>query len=93
VNTNDDIEFEIPYLAAATELCERLPLRHSRLESREDAWAVCAALGVPPEQLAKVLRDVAAWVHERSLGAIRFSLDGRWYVLEGREAAASVAAA
>ena len=37
--------------------------------------------------LAALLRRVEAWVAEKGLYAIRFQLDGRWYVMESGEAA------
>jgi len=36
--------------------------------------------------LAALLRRVEAWVAEKGLYAIRFQLDGRWYVLVSGEA-------
>ena len=83
---NDMLIFELPDLDLATELTKRL----------EDYWA-CAVhedLGVAvvtaflqpngdgDGELAPLLRRVEAWVAERSLGAIRYWLDRRAYVLE-----------
>jgi hypothetical protein len=81
---NDMLVFELPDLDLATELTKRL----------EDYWA-CAIhedLGVAvvtafltsdgDSELAPLLRRVESWVAARSLGAIRYWLDRRAYILE-----------
>jgi hypothetical protein len=80
----DMLVFELPDLDLATELTKRL----------EDYWA-CAIhedLGVAVvtaflasdggSELAVLLRRVETWVAARSLGAIRYWLDRRAYILE-----------
>jgi hypothetical protein len=37
------------------------------------------------EELAELLRGVQAWIGERSLGELRFWLDGRAYFIEARD--------
>lgn len=81
---NDMIIFELPDLDLATELTKRL----------EDYWAcsIHEDLGVAvvtafldsdgADELAPLLRRVEAWVETRSLGAIRYWLDCRAYILE-----------
>jgi hypothetical protein len=76
--------FELPDLDLATELTKRL----------EDYWpcAIHEDLGVAvvtafldsddDGELATLLRRVEAWVAARSLGAIRYWLDRRAYILE-----------
>ena len=69
-------------------LCERLQERHLVWLEFEDGdqW-VCVAVGHEGE-LAVVLRSVEAWAAERGLAAVRFSLDGREYVVRGVRALA-----
>jgi hypothetical protein len=69
-------------------LCERLQERHLVWLEFEDGdqW-VCVAVGGEGE-LAVVLRSVETWAVERGLAAVRFSLDGREYVVRGVRALA-----
>lgn len=81
---NDLLVFELPDLDLATELTKRL----------EDYWActlhedlgvavVTAFLDADDDsELAPLLRRVEAFVAARSLGAIRYWLDRRAYILE-----------
>ena len=85
MGTSDDIRFEIPQAGAAQDLCRLLESSHSHVEMTDNAWSVHAAPGVDPKALASLLRRVEAWVADRGLYAIRFHLDGRWYVMESGE--------
>jgi hypothetical protein len=81
---SDMLVFELPDLDLATELTKHL----------EDYWAcsihedlgvavVTAFLALDGDgDLAPLLRRVEAWVAARSLGAIRYWLDRRAYILE-----------
>ena len=81
---SDTLVFELPDLDLATELTKHL----------EDYWAcsihedlgvavVTAFLALDGDgDLAPLLRRVEAWVAARSLGAIRYWLDCRAYILE-----------
>lgn len=82
MGTSDDIRFEVPQRDAAQDLCRLLESSHSRIELMDNAWSVHAATGVDSMALALLLRRVEAWVAEKGLCAIRFHLDGRWYVME-----------
>jgi hypothetical protein len=93
VDTSDDIRFEVPQEDAAQDLCQLLELSQSHVEMTDSAWSVQAAPGVDPIALALLLRRVEAWVAERGLYAIRFHLDGRWYVMESGEATWALQAA
>lgn len=93
MGTSDDIRFEVPQEDAAQDLCRLLESSHSCVEPTDNAWSVHAALGVDSMALALLLRRVEAWVAERGLYAIRFRLDGRWYVMESGEATWALEAA
>jgi hypothetical protein len=93
VGTSDDIRFEVPQEDAAQDLCQLLESSRSHVEMTDNAWSVHAAPGVDPMALALLLRRVEAWVAEKGLYAIRFHLDGRWYVMESGEATWALEAA
>ena len=81
---DDKLVFELPDLDLATELTKRL----------EEHWPCSDPRGprgggrdrLPAHdgdgELAQLLRRVEAWVAARSLGAIRYWLDHRAYILE-----------
>ena len=50
----------------------------------QDCWEVEVPFGSGLE-LAHVLRTIEAWVAERGLGALRYHLDGRAYILRAGE--------
>ena len=93
MGTSDDIRFELPQEDAAQDLCRLLESSQSHIELTDNAWSVHAAPGVDPMALALLLRRVEAWVAEKGLHAIRFHLDGRWYVMESGEATWALEAA
>ena len=86
MDIRDDITFEVPDEAAAQQLCQLLESSACRVVPIDDVWSVWAPLGTDPTTVALLLRRVEAWVAERGLHAIRFELDGRWYVMESGEA-------
>ena len=88
-----DITFEVPHEAAAQRLCRLLESSDCRVELSDGVWSVGAALEADPTRVALLLRRVETWVAEQRLQAIRFELDGRWYVMESGEAAWAVEAA
>jgi hypothetical protein len=83
---NDAIAFEVPTYAAAKALLARLrPTRRAEIEDVERAWTVVVELRPDCDDLAVLLRDVESWLEVSGLGAIRFLLDGRDYVLDACE--------
>jgi hypothetical protein len=81
------VRFEIPGAARSARLVRRLARRVNvmLLPGKGELNAIVAELGVQPDDLAVLLREVETWVEEESLAAIRFELDGRSYVLEAGE--------
>ena len=83
----DEILVELPSRHVAESLCDRLGAdRVGRPEQEEDRWEVGVTFGSALE-LAQLLRTVEAWVAERALGALRYHLDGRAYILRAGEIA------
>jgi hypothetical protein len=80
---DDVVLFELPVYADVDELSERIRPRWRGWTRREDdLWLVTAELEPDPSDLALLLREVEAFVADEGLHAIRFSLDGRFHVLE-----------
>ena len=83
---NDMLIFELPDLDLATELTKRLEDYWACAIHEDRGVAVVTAFLQPngdgDGELAPLLRRVEAWVAERSLGAIRYWLDSRAYILE-----------
>jgi hypothetical protein len=83
----DEILVELPSRHVAESLCDRLgPGLVAQPEQEEDRWEVGVTFGSGLE-LAQLLRTVEAWVAERALGALRYHLDGRAYILRAGEIA------
>ncbi len=79
------IRFELPSIEHVTRLQWQLARTRIAWSAKcADAWFVQAEFR-RPEDLARLLRDVEAWVAARRLGAIRFHLDGRAYILHAGE--------
>ena len=55
-------------------------------EQEENYWVVDVTFRSAGE-LARLLRTVEAWVAERALGAVRYHLDGKAYILAAGEIA------
>ena len=73
--------FELP-AAYADELCLRLKPTHlAWLHRTDDGLFVVAALRVELDDLARLLRDVQAWIADSGVPYLLFVLDGREYEL------------
>jgi hypothetical protein len=90
---SDTARFEVVELATAVRLAQRLGRSRSVILVAESEYvkSVIAEVHRTPTDLADLLRDVEGWVHEESLGAIRYEVDGRAYVLDAGESDWSVA--
>ncbi len=90
---SDAVRFEVVELATAVRLAQRLGRDRSvsLVAESEYVKSVVAEVEPGPRDLAVVLRDVEAWISEESLGAIRYELDGRAFVLDAGESDWSVA--
>jgi len=82
-----DVLVELPSLEVAERLCERLgPDQGTQPEQEENHWVVDLTFE-NAKGLARLLRTVEAWVAERALGAVRYRLDGKAYILAAGEIA------
>jgi hypothetical protein len=91
---HETVVFELFDIDGARSLCERLRLRwHSEYYECEDIVLVAAELRPRKDDLAILLRAVKLWLIDRHVGALRFHLDGRAYVLESDPALLNSAAA
>jgi hypothetical protein len=90
---SDTVRFEVVELATAVRLAQRLARSRPVILLAESEYvkAVVAELHGEPTDLAALLREVEAWVRDESLGAIRYELDGRHYVLDAGDSQWSVA--
>ena len=81
---SDTVRFEVVELATAVRLAQRLGRSRSVILVAESEYvkSVVAQVNRKPADLAELLRDVEGWVRDESLGAIRYELDGRAYVLD-----------
>jgi hypothetical protein len=80
--TDGTARFEVTDLWAAARLTQRLCEAWSvTLLNGKDVVVVAVAIREEPGDLAALLRHAEAWVAEESLCAIRYELDGRYYVL------------
>jgi hypothetical protein len=80
---DETVLFELPSKYFAEQLLlEALSERVAWLQIGEAA-SIVGVLLMPDElDLARLLRDVQAWLERSGLLALRFELDGRAYVLE-----------
>jgi len=86
---DEKLVFELPEFDLATELAMRLAQRWP-CSIQEDLGVACVSVVLLPDgdgELAQLLRQVESWVAYRSLGAIRYWLDNRVYILEAGYAA------
>jgi hypothetical protein len=82
----DSVRFELPTHSAAAALWQHLHGERSAwTEPRHDSWLVFAELQ-EADDLAVLLRGAEEWPGTTLLGAIRFSVDDREYVLSAGEA-------
>jgi len=81
---SDAVLIEVPDAGLAALLAERLADRWRITvdSARPDVVAVHVELRPFEQDLALLMRDVAAWGEREAVGALRFELDGRGYVLE-----------
>jgi hypothetical protein len=80
---SETVVFEVPDRTRAEWLFRRLGSRWLTAISEDDERAV-VAVGLRPEEgdLAALLRVAEDWLADSGLGAIRYHLDGRAYVLD-----------
>ena len=79
---NEIVLFEVPARSGATQLLAELSRsRLAWMERGDDVSVVGVLLNPDEDDLARLLRDVEAWVGTRGLLAVRFEVDGRTYVL------------
>ena len=79
------VRFELPAYADVGELCARIRPRWPGAANREgDVWCVTARVRSTKNDVARLLRAVESYVAYAGLLAIRFQLDGRFYVMEAR---------
>ena len=77
------VSFEIPAYMDVDEFCSRIRPRWPGSQVREPGiWNVSARFRKTRNDLALLLRTVEAYVAEAELQAIRYQLDGRFYILE-----------
>lgn len=83
---SDEISFELPTAKTARALQIQLTLEGAAERAQEDeVWIVSVELDETTD-LAHLLRVVERYVLRGGLGAIRYHLDGRAYVLDAGEA-------
>jgi hypothetical protein len=89
---SDTVRFEVVELATAVRLAQRLGRNRSVILVAESEYvkSVVAEVHRKPADLAELLREVETWIGDESLGAIRYELDGRAYVLDGGDSDWSV---
>jgi hypothetical protein len=81
------ILFEMPGEDEAARLWLHLQAtRKAWLHQRDDTHLVVVVLRAEPADLARLLRELEAWLTERDVPQLQFELDGRTYSLRGRPA-------
>jgi len=81
------ILFELPSEDEAERLWLHLqPTRKAWLHQRDDTYLVVVVLRAEAADLARLLRELEAWLAGRDLPQLQFELDGRTYSLRGRPA-------
>jgi hypothetical protein len=82
--TSEMIFFEIPAYADVEQFCARIRPRWPGWKMLDvDVWLVGASVKVDDSDLAVLLRVVGDAVAELDLLAIRYCVDGRFYVMGG----------
>jgi hypothetical protein len=77
------VRFELPAYADADALCALLRPRWPGTKTLDsDIWRVSARVQHSKSDLAALLRTVEAYVGAAGLDAIRYQLDGRFYILD-----------
>ena len=82
------VTFEVADPAHSARLAQRLALRWNVTVHAEPGEFVSVVAELRPEtrDLVVLLREVESWVEEESVRAVRYELDGRFYVLEAGDA-------
>ena len=89
----DVVLFELPTRGAAHRLVGQLALsRLAWIQEDDDVCIVGTFLQLDGTDFAQLLRTVEEWVAMNELGAIRFEVDGRTYVLTSKQPALAYAA-
>jgi len=87
------VRFEIPAYAGIDELCAYIrPRWGGSIKFQDDVWYVSARVRRTRNDLAQLLRKVETYVAESGLQAIRYELDGRFYIMEAQRVEQAVAA-
>jgi hypothetical protein len=87
------VRFEIPAYAGIDELCAYIrPRWGGSIKFQDDVWYVSARVRRTKNDLAQLLRKVETYVAESGLQAIRYELDGRFYIMEAQRVEQAVAA-
>jgi hypothetical protein len=88
------VRFEIPAYAGIDELCAYIrPRWGGSIKFQDDVWYVSARVRRTRNDLAQLLRKVEAYVAESGLQAIRYELDGRFYIMEAQRVEQAAVAA
>ena len=83
---DDTVRFEIPSLEHVSQLQKQIARKRAAWSGQDgDIWTVEAEV-TAAEDLAGLLREIETWVAKHQLGAIRYHLDGRAYILSSGEA-------
>jgi hypothetical protein len=86
------VRFEIPAYAGIDDPCAHIrPRWGGTIRFENDVWYVSARVRRSRNDLAQLLRKVEAYVAEAGLHAIRYELDGRFYIMEAEELQAAAA--
>ena len=85
VSMSNVVRFEIPAYAGIDDLCAYIrPRWGGSIKFQDDVWYVSARVRRTRNDLAQLLRKVEAYVAESGLQAIRYELDGRFYIMEAQ---------
>jgi hypothetical protein len=89
---SDIVRFEIPTYIDADGLCAIIrPRWRGTVRKVGGVWVISARFRKTRKDLAVLLRTVEGYVSEAGLRAIRYQLDGRFYILEAAEVEHSLA--
>jgi hypothetical protein len=87
LRTSNVVRFELPAYADVDGFCSRIRPRWRGSQRKQDeVWVVSAQLHRAANDLALLLREVEGYVADTALLAIRYQLDGRFYVMEAAAA-------
>jgi hypothetical protein len=87
VRTSNVVRFELPAYADVDGFCARIrPRWRGSKRQQDEIWVVSAQLRTARGDLARLLRAVEGYVADAALLAIRYQLDGRYYIMEAAPA-------